>query len=232
MTIPEPTFDLRGIPLFEGMPEADLRKIAILVEETSVPAGTALVSAPLPGEAVYLILDGSAAVQLHERDGGRSTLLLLGPGDCILEVGAIHPHLPSTSNVTRQETRLLWMDGKDFLRCLEQYPSLGRNLNRELSNQLRRAYAQSLALSRLDVTGRVSYQILELAEHWGRPVPGRGIRIPVPVTQGEIAELTACDRHRVHLIISRLQRAGVLTIDAEDRMTVHRPEILPKLSEV
>jgi CRP-like cAMP-binding protein len=232
MSAPLRAGELRGVPLFEGLSDDDLQRIRERVRETAVPAGTLLVNMPHSGEAVYVILAGSAAVQLVKSDGSRSTLFLLGPGDCILEVGHIHPHVPSTCVITRQETRLLWMEGKGFLRCVERSPSLARNLTRELSLQLRRADAHICALASLDVTGRVSCQILDLAEHWGTPVPGRGIQIPVPVTQGEIAEMTAATRDRVHLIMTRLQRAGVFTMDSEDRMTVHRPEILAQLSRV
>jgi CRP/FNR family cyclic AMP-dependent transcriptional regulator len=223
------TAELRELELFTGLPDDDLRYIAGLVHRTTVPAGTLLISAQLPGEAVYFILEGSVKVQFVSEDGSEYTVALLGPGDMVGETSSGNRHFSTANVVTRQQTSLLWIDRRAFLRCHDVTPARSRNLPQELSERLRLANEQIQSLATLDVPGRVACQILELAERYGQSVPGDGIHIQIPVTQGEIAEMIAATRERVNQIMVRLKRAGVFSVDPDHRITVHRPEVLVEL---
>ncbi len=230
---PNAAVDIAGIKalaLFAGIPDDQLEPMAHLVHSATVPAATVLVSAQLPGDAVYFIISGSVKRQLVTDDGAEITLALLGPGDTIGESTLVSRRAHATSVVTRQETTIMWIDRKEFLRCLDLAPALSRNLVRLLSERLRRADERIATLSTLDVTGRVAHQLLRLAERFGRTQPGVGVHISMPVTQGEIAEMVAATRERVNQVMMGLRKAGVLTIDADHRMTVHRPELLIELS--
>jgi CRP/FNR family cyclic AMP-dependent transcriptional regulator len=224
--------ELKDLALFAGLPEDELQGIAQLTRRTTVPAGTILITAQVPGEAVYFILAGSVKVQLLRESGGELTLALLGPGDIVGEMSLITGHGRSAHVITREETQLLWLERRAFLRAMEGSPGLARNLIHELSNRLQIANERFQALGSLDVTGRVARQILELAERYGRTVPGEGIHIVFPVTQGEIAELIAATRERVNQIMVRLKRAGVFSVDADSRLTIHRPDVLAELCRV
>lgn len=221
--------ELREVGLFSGLPDNDLERITPMVHRATVPAGTLLLSAQMPGDAVYFILEGSVKVQLVNSDGNEYTVSILGPGDMVGETSHVNRHVASANVVTRQETSLLWMDRKAFVRCLDLFPGLSRNLTRELSERLRCANEQIQVLATLDVTGRVACQLLELAERYGQPMPGEGIHLTIPVTQGEIAEMIAATRERVNQIMVRLKRAGVYSVDSEHRITIHRPEVLVDL---
>lgn len=223
------TSELREVSLFSRLPDHELEHIGEHTHRTTVPAGTLLISALLPGEAVYCILEGSVKVQLVSEGGGEITAALLGPGDIVGETILVDPKRSSANVLTRQETTLLWMDRKSFLRCLDMCPGLCRNLARELSDRLRSATERIQSFATLDVTGRVALQILDLAERYGHPVPGEGILIPLPVTQGEVAEMVAATRERVNQIMVRLKRASVFSVDPTHQITVHRPEVLADL---
>ncbi len=229
MIAPTASFELRELSLFSRLPDDDLEHLSETVHRTTVPAGTLLVSALLPGEAVYCILDGSVKVQLMSEEGNEVTAALLGPGDMVGEMILVEPRRTAANVITRQETSLLWIDRRSFLKALDLCPSLCRSLAEELSERLRAANERIQAFATLDVTGRVALQILELAERYGQPMPGEGIFVPVPITQGEIAEMVAATRERVNQIMVRMRRSGVFSVDGEHRLTVHRPEVLADL---
>lgn len=229
MIAPTETFELREMSLFSRLPEDDLEHVSEHVHRTTVPAGTLLVSALLPGEGVYCILEGSVKVQLMSEEGNEITAALLGPGDVVGEMILVEPRRTAANVITRQETSLLWMDRRSFLRALDLSPALCRSLAEALSERLRGANERIQAFATLDVTGRVALQVLELAERYGQPIPGEGIFVPLPVTQGEIAEMVAATRERVNQIMVRMRRSGVFSVDAEHRLTVHRPEVLADL---
>jgi CRP/FNR family cyclic AMP-dependent transcriptional regulator len=221
--------ELKELPLFAGLPEEELHTVAGFVRRTVVPAGTILISAQVPGEAVYFVIQGSVKVQLFRENGVEITLALLGPGDIVGETSLVTGRGRSAHVITRESTTLLWMERRAFLRSLELSPMLSRNLISESGKRLQMANERFLALATLDVTGRVARQILELAERYGKPVPGVGIHIIFPVTQGELAEMIAATRERVNQILVRLKRAGVFSVDEQSRMTVHRADVLDEL---
>lgn len=221
--------ELADLQLFAGLGEGELQAIAGLLHRVTVPPGTLLLSAPVPGEAVYFIVEGSVKVQLASESGVELTIALLGPGEMVGEMSLVTGRGRSANVVTREETALLWMQRKSFLDALDLFPSLSRSLIRQLSARLQAANDRLQALSTLDVTGRVSRQILELADRYGKPGAGGAIRIPFPVTQGEIAEMIAATRERVNQIMVRLKKVGLFAVDPEGRITVHRADVLAEL---
>lgn len=223
------TTELREIQLFADLPDHELQLLAGHIRRTTVPAGTLLITAPVPGEAVYFIVEGSVKVQVVSESGVELTIALLGRGEMVGEMSLVNGHGRSANVITREETTLVWMERRALLRSIDLSPGLARNLLRELALRLEAANQRLQALGTLDVTGRVARQILELAEHYGRPVPGQGTLIPLPVTQGEIAEMIAATRERVNQIMVRLKKAAILSVDAESRITVHRPDVLAGL---
>lgn len=222
--------DIRDVAFFAGLSEDELEQVAALIHRTTIPAGTLLIGAQLPGKAVYFILSGSVKLQMVTHDGTEITVAIYGPGDTVGETSLVSRIDRSTSVITRQETEVLWMDRKDFLKRLDHSLAMNRNLIRHLSQRLLRATERIQALSSLDVTGRVARHLLDLAERYGTAVPGEGVRISLPVTQGEIAEMVAATRERVNHVMVRMKRAGVFSVDAEHHITVHRAELLLKLS--
>lgn len=221
--------ELKELPLFNGLSESELDSIAGFVRRTTVPAGTMLISAEVPGEAVYFILEGSVKVQLHRESGVEITLALLGPGDVVGEMSVITGKGRSAHVITREPTVLLWMERNSLLKSLDLSPRFTRNLVYEMSQRLLLANERFQALATLDVAGRVARQLLELAERYGRSIPGEGIHIVLPVTQGEIAEMIAATRERVNQIMVRLERAGVFDVDAESHISIRRSDVLADL---
>jgi CRP-like cAMP-binding protein len=74
----------------------------------------------------------------------------------------------------------------------------------------------------------VARQILTLAEEYGEPVPD-GVRITLPLTQSDIAEMVAATRERVNHVMVRLKKDGVLSVERRRQITVHKPDDLAKL---
>ena len=221
--------ELQGFELFSGLPPDELHELANLLRRTKVPAGTTLISAQVLGEAVYIVVEGSVRVQLSRESGNDIILALLGPGDIVGEMSLLTGHGRSANVITREITTLRWMERRAFLDALVRMPGFCRNLVFTLSRRLQLANERFHALAALDITGRVACQLLDLAERYGRLLPGEGTQIVFPLTQGELAEMIGATRERVNPIMVRLRRAGVIAVDPESRITLRRPESLTEL---
>jgi CRP/FNR family cyclic AMP-dependent transcriptional regulator len=127
--------------------------------------------------------------------------------------------------VTLEDTTFLWMDRASFLDALQSMTQLTYNLVRQLSSRLRLANQNIQALSTLDVAGRVARQILVFADQYGRQ-DSTGIRIPVPLTQSDIAEMVGATRERVNHAMVAFKNAGSLSVDPHHRITIHDRDAL------
>jgi CRP/FNR family cyclic AMP-dependent transcriptional regulator len=228
MSITVSVEDLCKIPLFVGLAPEAIDRLSDLLQHRTVGAGVQLASAHQKSDKVYLILEGSVKVQHYTAEGAEVTLALLGPGNTVGEMGIVGPTGHSADVITRESTTLLWMDRKTFKECLESIPGLSQNLINQLIVRLRSANERIESLSILDVSGRVARQISTLAEEYGEPVAD-GIRITLPLTQSDIAEMVAATRERVNHVMVRLKKDGILSVERRRVVTVHKPDELARL---
>lgn len=81
--------------------------------------------------------------------------------------------------------------------------------------------AQVEALAALDVFGRVARQLLAFAQEYGEATPDGIIRIPLRLTQSDLASLVGASRVRVNQVLMTFRRQGHLSVDGDSRITVH-----------
>jgi CRP/FNR family transcriptional regulator, cyclic AMP receptor protein len=218
--------DLAKFPLFEGMAPDELKRLNDLLRRRTFPAGTRVMSAQQPGESIFLLLEGSVKIQLDREDGTDITLALLGPGDTVGEMSLVEREGRSANVVTLEDTTFLWMDRASFLDSLQSMTQLTYNLVRQLSSRLRLANQKIQALSTLDVAGRVARQVLIFADQYGREDRDGSIRIPVPLTQSDIAEMVGATRERVNHAMVSFKTQGAISVDPQHRITIHDRQAL------
>jgi CRP/FNR family cyclic AMP-dependent transcriptional regulator len=214
------TAALSGISLFRGVPAQELERLAPLLHERSFPIGASVLTAEQSGEAVYVLLRGSVKVHLFTPDGAEVILAVLGPGEVVGEMSLVDSLGRSASVTTLEESVFLWIDRTTFRSCIEGSLVLARNLADVLSRRVRLANAHLLSLAALDVSGRVASQVLSLSREYGEETPD-GVRIPMRLTQSDLAALLGASRVRVNQALGYLRKRGLISIDREGRFTVH-----------
>lgn len=132
---------LAQVPIFAGLPSSELIELCELLYRRTFPAGASVLIAEQPGEAVYVILSGSAKVHTIRSDGTEVILAVLGPGELVGEMSLADSLARSANVVTLEETTLLWMDRVTFRTSVGSSPVLSRNLAQLLSKRLRLANA-------------------------------------------------------------------------------------------
>jgi len=93
---------LRRIPGLSTVSDADLERLATLVEECEVPEGTVLVRQGSVGRSSYVIMEGWAAVSV-----AGSPIAALGPGDHIGEMAVLDNQPRSATVTAKTPMRLL-----------------------------------------------------------------------------------------------------------------------------
>jgi CRP/FNR family cyclic AMP-dependent transcriptional regulator len=217
---------LGELALFEGLSAAELARLNDLVGRTKFPAGAMIMTETQPGEVAYIVLEGTLKVSVVQASGSELTLALLGPGELVGEM-AMADRAGRSADVTALEpTNLLWLDRHTFDQLRREVPAVTENLLRLLSRRLRLANSQLQAIATLDVHGRVARQLLALADAYGETLGDGDVRIPLRLTQGDLAELVGATRVRVNEVLVSFKRRDYLSVDGRYRVTIHDPDAL------
>ena len=218
---------LARIPLFEGIPRSEITRLLGHLHEKSFPAGTNILIAEQPGEAVYVIVTGSVKVHAVRPDGTEVVLAVLGAGEVLGEMSAADSLGRSASVVTLEETDLLWMDRRTFRASVDSSTLLARNLAEVLSRRVRLANARLISLASLDVPGRVASELLSLAREYGQVTP-EGVRIPMRLTQANLAALVGASRVRVNQALGQFRKRDLISIGKDGRVILRDEETLAR----
>ena len=77
------TRTLIAVPLFSGLPDDTMRRIAEVACDFDAPAGQLLIEANAPGSGMFVIEEGTVEVHTH------TGTFKLGPGECIGELALL-----------------------------------------------------------------------------------------------------------------------------------------------
>lgn len=217
---------LSKLPLLQNLSREHLTHLNRLLQRTTIPANANLMSLGQPGEVAYLILDGTVKIHVEQPDGRDVIVALRGPGEIIGELSVLDHNPRSASVVTLEPCTLVWIARTNLLDCLQSMPLLGLNLARILTRRLRIATTQIQLLTAQDLYARVAHLPLTLAEEYGQPQSNGATRIPLRLSQSDLAGLAGASRSRVNQVLSYYRERGDISMDTDYRITLHQPEAL------
>lgn len=131
---------LEEVPMFADCTRRQLRAVAAISKVVELPAGTVLTRTGEPGDAFFVIVDGSATVEVPSRKRSR-----LGPGAFFGEMSLLDGEPRSATVRAETDVRLLVIPRLNFQTLLREVPDLThgilvtltrrvRNLERSLAN--------------------------------------------------------------------------------------------------
>jgi hypothetical protein len=124
---------LQRVPLFSGLTEDELRRVAELSRIAEAPADTVITQIGEPGDSFFVIIDGAVAVRTPVGAGSQ-----LQPGDFFGEMSLLDGEPRSATIVATSDVRLLIVDRSHFWRLLDETPDLVRRILTILSRRVRR----------------------------------------------------------------------------------------------
>ena len=214
--------------LFRNLTQSQLGQLNELLHGKTYPAGTTLMTVEQPGEVVYFILSGTVKVHVEQEDGRDVIISILGPGECVGEIGPLDQVGRCATVVTIEESEMRWLDRATFRRFLLEMPLLAYNLACVLSARLRLANDQIQALAAREVENRVARQILAFAQRYGQQLPNGDLHIPIRLTQSDIAALTGASREHTNKIMVSYKERGYVSADRRHYLTIHNQQALSK----
>ena len=125
---------LEEVTLLAECSRKQLKAVAKITEVVEVPAGTILARQGDPGNEFYLIMDGSARVEVPTRRRSR-----LAPGDYFGEMSLLDGEPRSATVIAETPMRLLVIKRRDFSTLLREAPEVTQSILATLSRRIRQA---------------------------------------------------------------------------------------------
>src|SRR3990172_2733403 len=201
---------LQRVPFLAALAAVDREALAAAVKRRRFARGQAVFSKDDPGDALYIIEEGSVRIYLPSPQGADLTLAVLGGGEFFGDLALLDGGHRSASATALRDTSVLALDRADFTDLLQSRPQAAMAVLASVTQRLRETNETAGDLAFLDVGGRLAKKLLDLAASHGVPRPD-GVLLDVSLTQEELANMLGVTRARVNRHLSSLRRQGAVT---------------------
>lgn len=205
---------LRSVPLFAGLTEHELGRLADRAISREYQEGEIIFSEGDPCDGLYVIQAGSVRIFNTSSNGRERVLLIENAGNSLAELPVFDggPYPASTAAVGK--CTLLFISKKDFRAlCMEQ-PELPLKVLKVVSSRLRQLVGIIEELSFATVRSRLAAWLLQEARTRGLETPS-GAKFVLSVNNQELAFQIGTVRELVSRNLSYFQSKGIIKV--EDR---------------
>jgi CRP-like cAMP-binding protein len=123
---------LHGVPLFADLDERSLQAVAVLAREATFKAGEILMLEGEPGDAFYVIVEGTVRVERGDR-----AVRSMTAGGFLGEI-ALVDRSPRTATATCvSDVRLLEIRAHEFERLMASLPAVDRRIRSAIDRRVR-----------------------------------------------------------------------------------------------
>ena len=198
---------LRRVPLFAHLNDEELARVSQAAREKSYPKNSVILFEDDPGDALFVVVSGQVKVVLIGEDGREVILAMLQDGDFFGEMSLIDDQPRSAHVIATEEANMLVLRRDDFRAAMDEAPRIAFGLLQALSRRLRRADDKIGGLVLLDVNGRLSKLLLELADD------NDGVTIARRLTHQQLAQMIGSSRETVSRTLRDLTDRGLIEIN-------------------
>lgn len=202
---------LSGIPLFQGLSEAELREIHGITVNKFCEKGKTIFLEGDPGNGFYVVADGKVKIFKVSMDGKEQILHIYGPGHPFGEVPVFSGKKFPANAQTLVKSHLLFFPRSAFVDLIGRNPSLSLNMLAVLSMRLRQFALQVENLSLKEVPGRLASYLLVLSEEQN----ARTV-VSLPVSKGQLASLLGTIPETLSRILGRMSTNELIRVDGSD----------------
>lgn len=201
---------LRMVPLFSDLNEEELGLLAQASSSAHFCKDQVILMEEEEGSTLFVIERGKVKVSVQDRQGREFVLAVLGQGDFFGEMSLLDGKPRSATVVALEDTTALTLRRGDFLSLIHRNPWVAVRLLEEMAWRIRVADSKMKSLALLDVTGRIVYSLLQMAEDGVRTPDG--VLLPSRVTRQLLADMSGTSRETVSRTLGRLRDEGYICI--------------------
>ncbi len=171
---------------------------------------TVLITEGDESDTFFALIQGKVKVYLADDQGREIIITQQGEGFYFGELASMG-NLPRSASVMTLETcRVAMISGTEFMKILREYPDVAIQLIRELAHRLKDTTNSLRSFALLDVYGRVTQLLRELAVD-----EGDVLVVHDRPTQQTMAKMVGASREMVGRILRELTTGGYIALDGK-----------------
>ena len=196
--------------LFNGLDEDGLTAVCQLAKIRKVNTGEFFFHEGEPAESFFILRSGMVRLLQTTAEGKQVIMNLCGPGDGMSIVVALEEDAvtPVSAEAIKEASAYVW-DKATIRQLMEMYSIVAINGMRMLADRLQRVQNHYCELATERVEQRVARTLLRLAEQGGVETD-TGIKIDMPLTRQDIAQMTGTTLYTVSRILSKWEQIGLV----------------------
>ena len=203
---------LRACPLFEGLQEEVISRVAERAHNVLLPRGKVLFYQDDPSDGLYVLCSGLVSVSIADEEGHTLTLALPEKGTPIGEMTLITPDRRSATITALEDTCLLHLDTRTMMSLLTEEPSLATHLIDFLSQRLRQANYTLHEFAFENLRQRLLRKLAELGMQHGS-LHDEVLDLDRKFSQNTLAEMLGVTREAINKQLKLLQEQGLVVIE-------------------
>ncbi len=201
---------LKTIPLFSGLSDDHLAKIASVSSILGFDRGEMIFHEGDKGNGLYMVEQGTVKVFKLSFEGKEQILHIYGPGHTFGEVPVFEGKDFPASAMAIEKSSILFLPREKFVSLITSTPGLGMNLLADLSRRLREFTVQIENLSLKEVPARLSAYILTLSKEQKNTK-----RITLPISKAQLSNLIGTTPETVSRVFKKMMESGLIEVQTK-----------------
>jgi CRP/FNR family cyclic AMP-dependent transcriptional regulator len=198
---------LNVIPLFSNLEPAQLASIGAHAALRIYEKGEVIVKQGDVADSFYVLAAGQVKVYISNKEDKEVIVGTLSAGEFFGEISLFDQEPRSASVAALERCYVQQLSYKSLQKVLDRSPQIAKKLMQGMSQRLRHADRQISTLALMNISGRVSRALLELAiVSNGQKIVGQ------PFTQKNLADMIGASREMVNRTLRALNEAGYIEI--------------------
>ena len=200
---------LRQIPLFRDLTPPELARVDEIAVQRVFRKKAIIFLEGGEKEAVYFILDGWIKTYKTNWEGQEQIVSLLQTGDMFPHTGFFDANpYPATARALT-DTHVLAVPIDAFKQLILDMPSVAIRLIDVMGDKIRELQEKLQQMTGHDVNERLVFLLTRLADKYGH-ADRSAVRIELPVTNQELANLIGTSRETVNRLLNQLKKRRIL----------------------
>jgi len=221
---------LAGNPLFNPLPAKERARIENRLVRRSYAKDEAIFWEGDPAEWLVIVVQGRVKMVKHSESGRETILTTFGPGQIVGEVGLLIGDAYPASAQAIEPSVTVSLRRAEYIDLVRTHPDLAWALLQELGRRLQRAHETIRSLAVEKVERRVARVLLRLASTAGERTAEGAVRITVPLSRQEIADMAGTVLETAIRTVSKFQKQGLVDT-REGHVVILQPHRLVAIAE-
>lgn len=201
---------IAAIPIFNGLPEDQLKAIVQIAAEKRINKGEILFSEGDEGKGFYVIAEGRLKVFKVSPEGKEQILHILGPGQPFGEVSVFAGQRFPANAQALEKSRVIFLPRTAIVNLISANPSLALNMLAVMSKKLRQFAVQIENLSLKEMPARLASYLVFLAEE-----QNAAESVTLNISKGQLASILGTIPETLSRVFAKLSGQNLIRVEGK-----------------